>query len=234
MDFWLFHTIWRYYGMYCSKVEDLEFPPAAYWTKWGEFIATFYSIVSFLAVSIAAIEKRDHRHKASLLEKFSGFLGQTSSTHALMITACYFIVKPEKEVINSESENWMILGMKYSSFYSHVLNSVISVVDIFLISCPRNLLHFWTSSLYLICYSLVNFMFWWNLGIVVYKPMDWGWWLEKNKIPEAVFLCLVMFFVVVPVFHGFLCILTEFRIFLWKRCCCRKKFKKGQLLENEV
>jgi len=228
MDFWLFHIIWRYYSMYCVETgspDNLSFPPAVYWTRWGEAICTVYSLVSFITVAIAAIEQRDHRHKASPLEKLSGLLMQVSSTHALMITVCYFLVKPEGKGSISE----------YSSFYSHVLNSVIAIIDIFMVATPRRFLQFWASSLYLICYSIVNFVFWWNLGIVVYKPMDWGWWLENQKIPEAVGLSFAMFFVVVPIFHGILYLITNLMIRL--AGCCKKPHalsgsSQQQLLKN--
>ena len=203
MDFWLFHIIWKYYAIYCVKEDSskLDFPPGVYWTRWGEAISTVYSVISFLSVAIAAIEQRSHKNKSSCLEKITGILMQISSTHALMITACYFIVKPEgKGAIFDQLSG----EMDYSSFYSHVLNSVVTIIDILLIAMPRPFMHFLYSSIFLICYTGVNFLFWWNLGIVVYKPMDWGWWIEKGKIPEAVFASIGMFFIVVPIFHGFL------------------------------
>lgn len=177
--------------------------PLAYLTRWGELLCLVYAVVSFLVVGYDSMKKGDST-EASGFEKFSGFLAEMSTTMAVAITILYYAL---------DTVTW-----SYSSIYAHLLNSVVMIIDLWLIAVPFKFYHFWASSVFSTCYIIVNVSIWAATSRVLYSAMDWG-----NKTGLAAGVSVGVILAGIPILHGLMTAISCLREFLGRKCCGESK-----------
>ena len=120
--YFVFHLIYNYY------INTWEICPLAYLTNWGELTNTIYALLSFSLVAHYRLQSISLGTVSSYTLKFTAFLWEVQSTIAIMITVLYYTL---------DNVFWT-----YSAINLHLSNSIITLIDLFMIDMPRECFHF--------------------------------------------------------------------------------------------
>ena len=193
----LSHMVHNYYMIYApDSGVTLKAFLLAFLTQWGELCNNIYAITSVCVVVYCKFNKNiSMEQEAPNYLKFVGFLWEIQSTVAITITVVYFALLKVK---------WT-----YFSINLHLINSVVTVIDMFMIGTPKKFYHVWLPQILAIGYIITNASIWMASDKIIYPAINWGTDTAKSVGIAFFVVCLV-----VPILHGFLCLLTVLRDFL--------------------
>ncbi|XP_044266020.1 protein rolling stone-like [Tribolium madens] len=183
-----------------------------YLTNWGYTICTLQSLISAMALSICvlALRLRKYLNLQSITLKFYKLywmLNVIATDTALEITILYWSLIYDDKVISFNAMN----------FFLHANNSVLMMIDLFVVAYPTRLLHCCYSVVFGICYIVFSVIFYAAGGIsrkgnvYIYKILDW------RKPLTTTVICLAALALVV-VIHVTCWGLHKFRIWMHSKC----------------
>uniref|UniRef100_H2YYR0 Protein rolling stone n=1 Tax=Ciona savignyi TaxID=51511 RepID=H2YYR0_CIOSA len=138
-------------------------------SNWTEVVMNLYFLVAFLVSIYGAVK----RHDAPSTEQIRWFhivnwwLFNVACTAAFNVTIFYWALIGSRRTLER--------NLQPVTFHLHVTNSILFLIDIFMVAFPVRLLHFFYAPLYGVVYILFMLIIHWTgVNSAIYAAVNWA------------------------------------------------------------
>ncbi|XP_063928199.1 protein rolling stone-like isoform X4 [Zophobas morio] len=194
-----------FFVTFVISIIDLKHPDASssfrakwliYLTNWGYTMCTLQALLAAIMLSICVLapylhSKPNLESSALKLHKFYWVTNVVGTDIAFGVTSLYWSLIYDEKSMDLDAMN----------FFVHANNSILMMIDLFVVAHPIRLLHCCYPIVFGICYALFSVIFYAAGGIsregkvFIYNILDWS----KPGITSAVCIAVLGFLVIVHI-----------------------------------